>query len=90
MKISKFKHEGVNPDGTFKDRLGAVTVEGRVSMSAIDGGCGAGKCNCSEGHWISIVKPRTPEGVVEGMTVQFESHEELLAFKKGNVLYCNK
>lgn len=87
MKIRSFRHTGVKPNGTFENEAGAVVTQGRVSMSAVNGGCGAGNCNCSEGHWVSIVKPRTQEGVVEGMTIQFDDQAEMNKFLRGQDLY---
>ncbi|MFA5300530.1 MAG: hypothetical protein WC389_20275 [Lutibacter sp.] len=59
MKVTTFKHENVNPNGTFKDKRGAVCTDGRISASTPKGNCGLKGCHCSDGHWISIVKPRT-------------------------------
>ncbi len=80
MKIETFKHENVLPDGTFSDKLGAVETKGRIVMSATNGGCGSKGCHCSDGHWISIVKPRTEQGTIEGMKVKFDSKAEMNKF----------
>jgi len=77
MKIVKFKHEGVKPDGTFYDGLGCVMVDGGINVSQPEGGCDIKTCTCSEGHWICIVAPRTDDGVVEGITVHFDDAAEM-------------
>lgn len=76
--VEKFRHTGVNPDGTFKRKRGAVKVHGCIYMSHEDGGCPVQGCSCAGGHWISIIRPRTPEGVVNGFIYKFDSNEELL------------
>ena len=82
MKITKFKHVNVKPDGTFKDQRGAVITEGAIRMSQKGGGCDLKGCHCSDGHWLTIVKPRTKKGVVEGTTVTFDDQEEMDVFLK--------
>ena len=77
MKIKTFRHENVLPNGTFADRDGAVEVSGKIVMSQNSGGCGLDTCNCSEGHWITIVKPRTSDGIVEGVSVKFDDMKEM-------------
>ena len=79
-KIEKVIHEGVLPDGTFKNEPGAVVVNGSVRMSQKEGGCDVKKCKCSNGHWLSIVMPRTENGIVECISVTFDSQEEMNAF----------
>ena len=78
MKISHFVHVGVLPDGRVPTG-GAVEVNGRASESAPEGGCGAEGWQCSPGHWISRVHPRTEDGVVFGYTAHFDSQQELEA-----------
>lgn len=78
MKIRHFTHTGVLPDGRVPTG-GAVEVNGRVIQSDIKGGCGSKGCSCSPGHWISVVHPRTDDGVVFGYTVYFDSRQELEA-----------
>jgi len=45
MKIKKWKHKNVKKDGTFRDQLGAVHTDQRVSI--IRGNCGMEGCHCS-------------------------------------------
>lgn len=86
MKIESFKWEGVKPNGTFENEAGAVETKGKIVMSDPNGGCGLENCNCSEGHWISIIKPRTEEGIVEGIKVKFENSFEMDTFIKSGEL----
>jgi hypothetical protein len=78
MKITHFTHTGVLPDGRVPTG-GAVEVNGRVLQSEATGGCGSKGCRCSPGHWISVVHPRTEDGVVFGYTARFDSRTELEA-----------
>lgn len=88
MKIEKFKHTGVNPDGTFKNKAGSVETAGIISMSDENGGCGIPLCKCSPGHWVTIVMPRSKGGIVEGVKVQFENRDEMDGFLKYRRLIC--
>lgn len=78
MHITHFSTTGVAPDGRV-DGGGAVNVEGSTRYSAPEGGCGSRGCNCSPGHWLSVIEPRTPDGVVAGYTAHFDSRAELEA-----------
>ncbi len=80
MKIEAFKHEGVFPDGTFKNKVGAVNIKGGITFSELNGGCGSEGCHCSDGHWLVITKPRTLHGIVDGVTVAFEDRAEMEKF----------
>ena len=80
MKIESFKYEGVKPDGTFIKGAGSIHTNGRIVMSETNGGCSLKGCNCSQGHWISIVKPRTEDGVVECVKVSFDNQAEMDLF----------
>ena len=87
MKIESFKWEGVKADGTFENEAGAVETKGKIVMSQDNGGCGIDTCHCSDGHWLTIVKPRTEDGIVEGLKVKFENKSEMEEFfKSGNIL----
>ena len=77
MKLRTFTHTGVKPDGTFDDKNGAVGTKGGVSMSQPSGGCGLEGCYCSEEHWLTISMPRTEDGVVMGISVTFDSLDEM-------------
>lgn len=79
MKVEKFIHTGVKPDGTFENEAGAVHVEGLVMMGTGEG-CGLSGCHCSDGYWITIGLPRTKEGVVEGIKVRFDNKREFDKF----------
>ena len=76
MKIETHFTKGVAPDGTVESG-GAVNVNGGIRMSHIDGGCGSKGCHCSDGHWISIIKPRTDEGIVEAVKMTFDDRAEM-------------
>lgn len=76
MRIEKIRHENVNPNGTFSDGTkGAVVTTGRIMMGYDHGE-----------YWLSICAKRTPEGVVEGMTVYFSSLKEREKFFTNEVL----
>ena len=80
MRIEKYVYEHVNENGTFPNpEEGAVETRGVVRMSTGEG-CSLEHCHCSDGHWITIGLPRTPEGVVEVMTVYFDDGAEMDAF----------
>jgi hypothetical protein len=83
MKISKIKHTGVNPDGTFKDQLGAVHTTEKLIVGK-GKGCGLKGCHCSDGYWITIMTNRTENGVVEGLQVKFDNKEEYQKYLKLN------
>lgn len=74
MRIEKHKYENVSPNGTVPSG-GAVVTTGRVMMGYNHGE-----------YWLSITSPRTPEGVVEGMTVYFSSLKEREKFFTNEVL----
>jgi len=78
MKIAHFIHTGVLPDGRVPTG-GSVETKGRVAQSVPEGGCGNEGCQCSPGHWISKVHPRTEDGVVFGYKVHFDTRQELEA-----------
>lgn len=78
MKITKFKHVGVSKDGLVKGG-GAVETEGALRLGRGEG-CGSKDCHCSEGFWLMIAMPRTPKGVVEGITVRFDSKAEMNSY----------
>ena len=80
MRVQSFEHHGVKEDGTFENEGGAVTVNGGVRRSQPGGGCCIEKCNCSPGYWICHTLPRTKEGVVRGVTIFFDTEEELNNF----------
>ena len=86
MNITRFRHTGVKPDGTFEQGLGAVKTKGSISRSHERGGCGMRGCKCSPGHWIAVALPRTDEGVVEGFTIRFKNKQEFNRFlTQGNL-----
>jgi len=88
MKIQTFKHTGVLPNGCFIDRAGGVETKGIIRMSQIDGGCSLKGCHCSDGHWLMVSAPRTENGVVEGITIKFDSHAEMQSFLNNRELIC--
>ena len=85
MKITKYRHTGVLPDGVVKGG-GAVHTEQMIRMSPKNGGCGISTCHCSDGHWISIGLGRTEDGIVEGITVRFDNQKEMNKFLKERFL----
>ena len=84
MRTEKIRHENVLPDGTFSDKRGAVETDGGTRMSQPEGGCGIDTCNCSEGHWLTVIQPRTEDGIVEGVKYIFDNQEELNEFVNEN------
>ena len=90
MRIEKIKHTGVYEDGTFQFNGGAVETNGKIIMSDELGGCTQDGCRCSEGHWISIIEPRTEDGIVEGLRVIFDDYFEMNEFlSKGEIIGTN-
>ncbi len=90
MKIENVKHENVLPNGTFSDKAGAVEVNGKIVMSQNGGGCSLEGCSCSDGHWITIVKPLTEEGIVEGVRVVFDNQLEMQKFFDEREMGCKQ
>jgi hypothetical protein len=87
MKIKKYRHENVKEDGTHPAG-GSVVTRGRICRSEPGcGGCSEPTCRCSQGHWISITEPRTSDGVVVGITVEFDDREEMDHFMEGFSVY---
>jgi len=81
MKMETFETKNVAEDGTVKDG-GAVITTGAIRRSHPDGGCGTGNCSCSPGHWVSIIEPRTEDGIVKATKIHFESREEMEEYLK--------
>lgn len=77
MKVEKFTHENVLPDGTFSDKRGQIGTKGNVIL--VDGGCPLKGCHCSDGHSLTIVSP-LKDGKVEGMIVYFNNRKEMLKY----------
>lgn len=84
MRIITFSYKNVTPEGIIPGEAGSVCVTGRTLLSHPEGGCGAPGCNCSPGHWINVVNPRTPDGVVAGFTIYFDSRKSLENYLKKN------
>jgi hypothetical protein len=77
MKIKKFRHENVNPDGTVEGG-GAVHITTGIQHSSP---C---ECGCSGNKpFVVIGFGRTPDGIVEGLTITFDSTEEYDLFLAG-------
>lgn len=84
MNTNTFVHEGVNPDGTFKNgKGGAIITTGAVRMSRGEG-CGLKDCNCSPGIWLSIIEPIDGNGNVKGVMHEFNDLSELDDFLFSN------
>lgn len=83
MKFSKIVHKNVKEDGTFIDRPGAVDTNGGIVI--INGNCGTSGCHCSDGYFISIFMPRTEDGIVEGIKIQFSSRKEMINHLEENI-----
>jgi len=79
MEINKFKHNDVNEDGTCLTG-GAVEIGGSVRFSDKEGGCGSMGCDCSPGHWVCIIFPRTEDGNVNGVSINFDNKIQLIKF----------
>lgn len=75
VTFEKFQHKNVDVSGSVKGG-GAVITEGAIRMS-VGEGCGLPGCHCSEGIWITIIMPRTKDGIVEGIQVRFRNKSEL-------------
>ena len=72
MQFKKIVHKEVKEDGTFKNEKGAVHTKGKVMFGVDD-------CPLDNPpvYWLSVILPRTSEGVVEGIKVEFETREEM-------------
>jgi hypothetical protein len=88
MVITDVIHENVDENG--KTELGgAVYTNGVIIMSQENGGCSEPTCNCSNGYWITIMKPRTNDGIVSGIKVNFSNKEEYDEFIKNRIAFCD-
>lgn len=74
MKVEHWKHVGVNEDGVVESG-GAVHTEPSVKVQR-GAGCNCGTCR-GAGDFIVVNMGRTDDGVVSGMTIYFDSTEEL-------------
>lgn len=83
MKVSTFKHTGVLEDGRFINKRGSVHATGGITLCEINGGCGIPTCQtCDPGYWLCVSAPRTRNGIVRGISIKFDSKEEMdLMFK---------
>lgn len=81
MKITKILYKGVNKDGVCKSG-GAVETKGKIIIGRGEG-CPLhdSGCRCSEGYYITIVKPLR-KGIVEGLKVDFENKKEYNKFMR--------
>ena len=84
MRITKILHKNVGENGETKGG-GAIYVNGAIIMSQENGGCNEPTCNCSNGHWIAILKPRTHDGIVSGIKVNFSNKSEYDEFIKNRI-----
>jgi len=75
MKVKIFENKNVNEDGTCLGG-GAVHTKGAVVESNEEGGCDLEHCDCSEGHWFSVVMPLDINKKVRGVTILFDSVQE--------------
>ncbi len=77
--MRKIRHVNVKEDGTFMDgQSGSVTTEGAIVMNS---------SLRFDSFWISIISPRTSEGIVEGLNITFDSEQEMKDFMKRGSLY---
>ena len=86
-KVTFWQHEDVKPDGTFGDpALGSVekfpmwrsSREPYSRTPSLE----------ADGHWVSVSTGRLPDGTVTGITVYFESIEELESFVSGEPMFA--
>lgn len=77
MKAELYKHTNVPEDGVLTGGTSAVSTNGSVVMSDPKGGCGIDRCNCQDGHWVEITFPRTEDGIVEGVTINFDNRVQM-------------
>lgn len=75
MEITKFVHEGVSKTGICK--TGGAVITGGDVIILRGQGCGLKGCHCSDGYSLSIILPRTSEGIVEGIRVKFKNRQEM-------------
>jgi len=55
-------------------------INGCIKVSHPKGGCGSETCQCSPGHWISVIEPAR-DGIQQGVIFHFDNREELEAFR---------
>lgn len=79
MDIKYWTHEGVKPDGTFEDRLGAIGTEPKIDATWSGEGCDCGTCGGAD-TYIRVNLGRDDEGTVRGMTIYFDSDEEMKSY----------
>lgn len=76
MKITKFKHENVNTDGTFSDGTeGSVFTNGAIQTTDRNK-----QPEDLQSLFISFTEPRTPEGTVQGVIFNFETLESYQSY----------
>jgi hypothetical protein len=76
MKSFIFKHENVQPDGTFTDKPGKIVTEGEITIASPDDGGEPGI------YSATIIRPRTNDGIVEGINIYFTDKPEMDEFMK--------
>jgi hypothetical protein len=69
MNIKKLRYENIRPDGSSDTESGIVCVRGNIS-TGVD----------HKGRWLTAALPRTDDGVVEGVIVEFADDAEFEKF----------
>jgi hypothetical protein len=57
--------------------------KGGIISSSPKGGCGFSTCNCSPGHWISVLEPVGEDNILRILKFRFSSRLELEDFIEG-------
>jgi hypothetical protein len=85
MRIETIQYDDVPEDGQIGEAA-LVPVDGSVSTSPPDGGCGIAGCPCLRGHYFMRLYPRDNHGTVFGYIAEFESREELEATSEEQIV----
>lgn len=86
MKIETLKYEHVQPDGTYLNTSLKIETKGKVVIHQENRFSSKEDCKQTGGNGIAIYKPRTDEGVVEVVRVEFDSLYEFLDFLEAGVI----
>lgn len=78
MKVKAWQHDGVDKNGVVQEG-GAVNTTPGVGF--ISGGCGMEDCHCSDGYHM-VINEGLKDGTVKGVTITFDSKEEMLDLLK--------
>lgn len=85
MNVEEIKYLNVALDGKIGKSNNTIRVNGGIIISHSEGGCGVHGCHCSDGFCVAVLKPRTPDGIVEGLKIRFKDRKEMSLWIISNV-----